>query len=222
MGMDPILREGFYAIILLSWVIFVSIPLTRWLYSLMRGRGLSHGVAIYFNRKVIHILAGGLIALLVPRLFSTPLMPLSMSLILAALLYIPHRTGRLLTWFQTPENLFEVHFCIAWGLAITLGWLLTEGDFRLGVIPVLYMSFGDAVTGVVRNLIFRRRTKSWWGNLAMAAVCLPIGCTVGLWGVVSAIVAAFIEHFEFGPIDDNLTIPSTSFLILYLTYPRWS
>ena len=222
MWMNPILGEVFYALILLTWVIFVSFPLTRWLYSLMRGRGLSHGVAIYFNRKVIHILAGGLIALLVPHLFSTPLLPLSMSLILAALLYIPHWRGELLTWFQTPENLFEVHFCIAWGLAITAGWLLTGGDFRLGIIPVLYMSFGDAVTGVVRNLLFRRRTKSWWGNIAMAAVCLPIGYMLGLWGVVSALVASFIEHFEFGPIDDNLTIPLSSFLILYLTYPRWS
>jgi dolichol kinase len=91
----------------------------------------------------------------------------------------------------------------------------------LGVIPVLYMSFGDAVTGVVRNLLFGRRTKSWWGNLAMAAVCLPIGAPLGPWGVFSALFASLIEHFEFGPIDDNLTIPLSSFIILYLSYPRW-
>ena len=214
--------EVLYALPLLAWVLMVSIPLTRWLYGVMRRRGLAHRVSVYFNRKIIHVLAGGLVALLVPRLFSTPIIPLGIGLVLAALLYIPHWRGSLLYWFQTEDNFFEVHFCLAWGLAMAAGWLLTGGDFRLGVIPVLYMSFGDAATGFVRNLLYRRRTKCWWGNLAMLSVCLPIGLKIGLWGVVSALMASFIEHFEFGSIDDNITIPLSSFLILYLTYPHWA
>lgn len=219
--MDELGRDLILTIPLLAWVLLVSGPLTKRLYRIMVGKGVPSNAAIYFNRKIIHILSGGLVALLIPMLFSSPMMPLLVAMLLAIMLYIPHKTGRLLYWFQTEDNMFEVHFCVAWGLAITLGWALTNGDFRLGMIPVLYMSFGDSATGIVRNLLFRRRTKSWWGNLAMAAVCIPIGASIGPWGVLSAMVASLLEHFELDSIDDNITIPASSFTILYFTYPSW-
>lgn len=220
--MNTLYREALIASSLLAWVFVVIGPVTKRLYNHMVDRGLSQIVAIYLNRKIMHILTGGLIALLIPVLFSTPVIPIGMAVLLAVILYIPHKTGRILYWFQTNDNMFEVHFCVAWGLAMLLGWLLTGGDLRLGIVPILYMSFGDAVTGIVRNILFGERTKSWWGNLAMAAVCTPIGASLGPWGLLSALVASIIEHFEFGFIDDNITVPLSSFLILYLSYPNWS
>ncbi|MGC8975066.1 MAG: dolichol kinase, partial [Thermoprotei archaeon] len=88
------------------------------------------------------------------------------------------------------------------------------------LIPVLFMSFGDAATGVVRNLIYRKRTKSWWGNLAMFLVCLPIAYYfVGPWGIPVAALSSYIEHYEFNPIDDNILISTTAFLtLLILSY----
>jgi dolichol kinase len=78
------------------------------------------------------------------------------------------------------------------------------------------MSIGDAITGIVRNILYKRRTKSWWGNLAMALFSMIAGAIVGFAGVLAGAAASLIEHFEFKPIDDNVLIPVTSFAILIL------
>lgn len=203
---------------LLLWVLFVTFPLTRWTYRLMRARGVEHMRAVYFNRKIIHVLAGGVAAVFVPY-FSSWLWPTAAALGLAAMLYLPHRTGRLWTWFQTEDNAYEVSFAIMWGLVVALSWGLL-GDWRLGVVPALFMAVGDSATGVVRNAVFKRRTKHWLGNLAMAAVSAPIGWLyLGLPGVAAALAASAVERLEFPPIDDNVLVPLTSFLLL-LALPR--
>jgi len=38
----------------------------------MRKRGLPENVIVYYNRKIIHILAGGLVAVIIPHTFTTP------------------------------------------------------------------------------------------------------------------------------------------------------
>lgn len=210
------IEEIVAASILLAWVIFVVMVLTRSLYSFMRKSGLEPNVAIYYNRKVIHILTGGLCAALIPLIFKSFILPLIMSLFLAAFLLSRHRRGRLMYWFQTNDNAYEVSFCIMWGLIIALGWILADGDFRIGVLPVIFMSVGDAITGIVRNTIYKKRTKSWWGNLAMALFSMSTGAIVGLAGIIAGAAASLIEHFEFKPIDDNVLVPAASFLILLL------
>jgi dolichol kinase len=182
----------------------------------MKNRGITNNVAIYYNRKIIHIFAGGLCALVVPFLFTTPIYPFIMAILLTLLTYIPHKLNRLMYWFQTEKNMYEVTFTMMWGIILTLGWILYEGDFRLGVIPILFMSVGDALTGIVRNYLYGKRTKSWWGNLAMAAVSIPIGALLGIAGILAGGLASIIEHFEVYPLDDNITVPLTSFTILVL------
>lgn len=207
------------AIVLFIWIMILAGFLTRLFYEALTKRGVEAHVAVYYNRKIIHMLAGGLVALLVPFYFKTPLVPFMLAMALAALNYIPHKTGRLFYWYQTPENMYEVHFCIMWGICLAAGWLLT-GNPWFGVLPIIFMSFGDAITGIVRNAMFRKRTKSWWGNLAMAVVTIPVGALV--FGVVGAGIAAlcsFIEHYEFGVIDDNVTVPLAALVILLLVNP---
>jgi phytol kinase len=114
--------------------------------------------------------------------------------LLAIFIYIPHRIGKIMYWFQTQENMYEVSFCIMWGVIISLGWWLSQGNFWFGILPVLFMSVGDAVTGVVRNYIYKKRTKSWWGNLAMAAFSITVGTTLGQAGMIAGAVASFIER----------------------------
>ena len=41
--------------LLFSWVIFVAVVLTRKLYGWTRKRDVEHFVAVYYNRKVIHM-----------------------------------------------------------------------------------------------------------------------------------------------------------------------
>ena len=204
-------------VILFAWIIFIVRFLTKKVYNAMMKRNFARNVAIYYNRKIIHILAGGLVAFLVPLIFKTPILPFGMALLLAVLTYIPHRTGNLMYWFQVEENMYEVSFCVMWGLIIALGWLVSEGNFWFGVLPVLFMSVGDAVTGIVRNMLYKRRTKSWWGNLTMALFSIPAGVILGFAGVIAGALASFVEHFEFNPIDDNVTVPALSFVILLLT-----
>jgi len=217
-------EEAVATALLFTWVIFVAAALTRKLYSWMAGHDVQHNVAVYYNRKVIHILTGGFVAFLVPNVFSTPIFPFAMAFLLAVFLYIPHKRGKLMYWFQTAENAYEVSFCVMWGVVITLGWIISGGNFWFGVLPVLFMSVGDAITGIVRNILYKKRTKSWWGNLAMASFSIPVGLAVlGLAGAVAGATASIIEHFESNPIDDNITVPLSSFIILVLAkfYAPW-
>lgn len=218
-GFDEILC----AILLFLWVIAVVRVISKKAYDFMISKGFRHNVAVYYNRKIIHIAAGGLVALLVPYVFKTPMLPLMFASLLAIFTYIPHRRNKLMFWFQTPDNIYEVHFCIMWGLIIMLGWVISEGNFWFGVLPVLFMALGDAITGLVRNTIYKKRTKSWWGNLAMASLSIPLGAVLGIAGMVAGAIASIVEHFEIGPIDDNILVPLTSFTILTLTliYAPW-
>ena len=207
-------EESAVTVLLFSWVIFVATILTRSLYKWMKRRGVEHNVAVYYNRKIIHMLAGGVVAAVVPFVFKTSFFPFVMAMLLAVFIYTPHKIGKIMYWFQTEENKYEVSFCIMWGVVITLGWLLSGGDFLFGTLPVLFMSVGDAVTGIVRNLLYEKRTKSWWGNLVMVSFSVAAGTLLGLAGVIAGAAASLVEHYEFPPIDDNVTVPLVSFLIL--------
>ncbi|HIC99129.1 MAG TPA: dolichol kinase [Pyrodictiaceae archaeon] len=208
-----LLVEAGWAIALLAYVIAVVVG-TKALYDIMRRHGLPHNVAVYYNRKAIHVLAGGVVALLVPLLFSEPWIPFVLAFVLALLTYIPHRVGRLMYWFQTEDNMYEVNFCIMWGFSLLILWLLT-GDPRVAVFPALLISFGDAVTGIVRNMLFGRRTKHWAGNIAMAALVVPLGFLwLGVWGALAGLIASIVERYEFPPVDDNTLIPLASLAIL--------
>ena len=207
------LLEILYASALLLWILFLVTFLTKKIYHHYVSKGIKKRVVIYYNRKIIHIFAGGLVAFLTPFIFTDVYIPFAMSIILAMVSYLPYKIGRINYWYQVPENKFDVHFCIMWGLSILLGKIIFN-NWWVGVVPVLYMSVGDAVTGIVRNYMFGKRTKSWWGNLAMLAVCVPIGLTLGLKGVLAAVVASILEHYEYKWIDDNIIVPLSSFLLV--------
>jgi phytol kinase len=212
-----LLYEAIWDTILFIWVMIVVYPITKNLYRYMRNKGLPHVKAVYYNRKIIHILAGGLVALTVPYLFQTPLLPGILAAVLAIATYLPHRSGRLMYWFQVEDNMYEVNFCIMWGIVISLAWLIFH-NWWYGVIPVAFMAFGDGVTGIVRNMLYNRRTKAWIGNIAMAILTIPIGyITLGYIGGLAGLIASITEHFEIKPIiDDNITVPLISFLTLLI------
>jgi len=200
---------------LFVWVIFVVKYFSRWVYDLAVKKGYPPESATYFGRKTIHIFASGLIALSLPFLFKEPFLPFLSALILAIYTYLPHRKKQLYEWFQAKDNIREVNFCLMWGLVILAGWFI-DRTFWLGVIPALFMSFGDGVTGIVRNLKYKRRTKAWEGSLAMLIVCVLIGLKMGWPGVIAAISATIFEKLEF--LDDNISIPAVSFIILTIFF----
>ena len=200
----------------LTVYVLVIVYMGKVLYSSIRKRGEPHNVAVYYVRKYIHMAAGGVVALLVPALFSSPLLPTIMSFMLGGFLYFVRKYRSPMRWFQTEDNMYEVNFTIGWGASLAVLWILT-GDPWLSVLPALFISFGDAITGIVRNAVFKRRTKHYLGNIAMGAVVLPIGYIyAGPVGLASATVATIAERFESNPIDDNILIAVSSALTIIL------
>jgi dolichol kinase len=213
---EVLIKESIYTAILFIWVLIVVIPLTKFTYNVMVKKGTTHIKAVYYNRKIIHILAGGVVSIMIPLLgYTTPLTIIPMLVLLFLATYIPHKTGKLLYWFQDPDNINEVNFVIMWGAVMITSWVVFK-DWVYGVVPVAFMSFGDGITGIVRNALYNKRNKSWFGNLAMAIVTVPVGQIIlGLPGAFAGLVASIVEHFEIhSKIDDNITVPLVSFLVI--------
>ena len=218
--------EILWAVAMAAWTLMVIYG-TRWTYNRWTSQGMEEMVAVYYNRKIVHMLAAGVVLLVVPFVFTNPIFPLIGGICLGGFTAFMHRSEHRMYWMQNPENMNDSSFAIMLGLSVYLLWVLFD-DPWLAVLPSLFMAFGDGVTGVVRNKMFSKRTKSGWGNVAMAIVCLPMGWFIGaasitsipLWGLMSGALASFVERYEFGPIDDNILIAvaSTLLLIVGATY----
>jgi hypothetical protein len=219
---QQILIQIFYLFVLAAYAFFV-IFLTKRLYHYMLEKNFKENVALYYNRKIIHIFAGGVVVLTVPFLFNNPWFPLFSGLILAIFMYILHKTGNIFYWFQTKDNLNDVSFCLMWGFAIFILWYIFN-DPWIAIIPPAFIAFGDGITGIIRNMAFKERRKHIIGNIYMMGVCIPIGYyfahagnpSIPLWGIIAAIVASLFERYEFGMIDDNVLITGSATIILYI------
>ncbi len=203
------------AIIMTLWVIFVVYFTSKWVYNISISHGYPPNSAAYFGRKVIHLLAGGVVAIFLPFLFHEPVLPLTMAILLSLMLYLPHRSGKLMYWFQDPNNEYEVHFTIMWGLLAFFTWFI-DSTFWLAVIPILFMAWGDGVTGIVRNFIYKKRVKGWEGSVAMLIVSVPIGMRFGWAGIIAAVLATIAE--KQGYIDDNIAVPIVAIAVLLIAY----
>ena len=205
------------AVIYVVAIVFV----TRSAYGFMKKRGFDESVALYYNRKIVHIATGGVIALLVPLLFDSWIYPFATGLALTLITILPRLRGQSMNFMQTKENWNDSKFALMWSLSIAILWILFNDPF-LAIIPALFMAFGDAVTGLVRNALYKKRSKKPIGNVFMLIVCALIGYyfasmavkPIPLWGVLAAVAASIVERFEFGPIDDNILISVTAMFIL--------
>ena len=203
--------------------VMVILFATKIPYDMMISRGVEDIRAVYYNRKIVHMMAGGVGSLCVPVLFVDYWYPLVCGILLTIFTYAAHASGTRMFWFQTDQNQNDVKFTLMWWTSITMIWVLV-GDPWLAIVPSLFMAFGDGVTGVVRNAVIKKRSKSPIGNVFMFIVSAPLGYIVAgmgdpsipVWGLISAAIATFVERYEFGPIDDNIliTVFATAVLIL--------
>jgi len=89
------------------------------------------------------------------------------------------------------------------------------GNLWIGLMPLLFMSFGDSATGLVRAVTQKRHVKSWEGSLAMFLICSIIGfLSLGVYGVIVGSMATLVEKIP--KIDDNITVPMITALLVYL------
>ena len=217
MGSDMV-----WFIVLGAWaglVVFAIKPF----YDYLRSQGSEHMVAVYYNRKVAHMLAGGVPVIAAPLVFNDPIWVLLGGILGSIGLATTHLLDRRLWWMQTEQNMNDATFALMLGISVYVIWEYSNEPW-LAVLPSLFMAFGDGVTGIIRNKMFKRRTKSAWGNVGMAALCLPLGYFVGslaepgipVWGLLSGLVASIVERYEFGPIDDNVLIVVFSSIVLFI------
>jgi len=213
-----ILSDFYITIPLFIWVFFVIKYLSRWIYNFAVKKGYPPDSATYFGRKIVHLFGAGFVTLSIPFLFREPFLPFLSALILAIYTWFFHKRERVFQWFQIKNDFKVVDFSIMWGLSILIGWFFDK-TFWLGVIPALFMSFGDGVSGIVRNLKYKKRSKAWEGSLAMLVCCVIIGgLKIGLIGIIAAILATVVEKAvpaDSDILDDNILIPLVSFLILF-------
>ena len=179
-----------------------------------------HGVPNYISRKIGHG-AGGL-AFLVSFNLSSAWWAIIVSGGFSLVLLIAHLlrpdiirgvggSGR------SKDVLAEVWFPLVAVPVFAISWLWLKQP-GAAVASLLFMAWGDGVTGLVRSQVYHQPVKGLWGSLAMLIVCLSIAWIFifPFWmGLVASFVAVLTE-WAFGEQgivkwgDDNWAIPLVS------------
>ncbi len=183
-----------------------------------------HKVPQYLSRKIGHG-AGGL-AYLASFVLSSPLWPLIISaglgsLLLIAHLYKPNTFRGVGGSGRQKQILSEVWFAWVAVPVYLVGWMWLNRP-EVAVASLLFMAWGDGITGLVRWRVYHKPAKGIWGSLAMFCTCVVISWVFikPVWiGIVASVVATFAERVfgDYGYIkwgDDNWAIPLVSTIVL--------
>jgi len=177
----------------------------------------------YISRKIGHS-AGGLAFLLAALLFSSALWPLILTFSFAIMLWLarivrPHTFRGVGGSGRNPGVMAEVWFAFIGVPVFAVGWLWLDQPF-LAVSCLLFMAWGDCVTGLVRADLYGKPVKGLWGSLAMLVICLIISWAFikPFWVGIAGSLIATITEWAFGDVgiikwaDDNWAVPSISLI----------
>ena len=211
------LAEAPFAL-LLAGTVLVGLYVSNILYDLK--------VPHYISRKIGHA-AGGLGFLLCALLFSSGWWPLIIAtgfvLMLWGARFIKPDAFRGVGGTGRPtEAMSEVWFPLASLPIIGLGWIWLDKPL-VTISCLLFMAWGDCVTGIVRSQIYGKAVKGLWGSAAMFLSCLIIAWAFisPFWvGAIAALVATITEWAcgDVGVIkwaDDNWAIPVVSAVVIF-------
>ena len=197
--------DVFYAVLLVMYNIFIIFFVAR---------KFSERFGTYVARKVIHIFSAGVSVLLAALLFTDWTLPLLLGSLMVAFTVYGH-LRKPCGWFQINGNYADVYFTAA-STALLVGFW--NYNVWIGVLSALFLAWGDGLTGIVRSVVYKKRNKGVWGNIAMFVVCMVLGVLmngrVGYAAFVGGAFASIIEKFE--AIDDNISIPFGSALLMAL------
>ena len=178
----------------------------------------------YISRKIGH-LAGCIAFMFLPFLFSSWVWPLVLTigftiLLLYAKLFRPS-TFRGVGGSGRTDAFAEIHFPAAGMILVGILWGVFNHPW-LAVVPLAFMGGGDAITGIIRARVYGREVKGNWGSFGMIISCLLLAYFIQpYWiGALGAVVATLAERYTKTSkfIDDNLTIPLVSALVMSLLY----
>lgn len=188
-----------------------------------------HGIVHWISRKIGHF-TGGLGFLLMPFLFPhnwiiAVVLTASFALMLtAARIFKPH-TFRGVGGDARPGVFAELYFPVIAIPVLILGWGIWHRPLE-AITCLLFMAWGDCVTGVVRAQMYDKPTKGLLGSLVMFLVCFVLAWAFmePLWLGALAAAGATIVEWASGDAssvkwlrwaDDNFSIPLTAFLIYF-------
>jgi phytol kinase len=206
------IAESPYAV-LIAGSVLVGLWLSNTLYDLK--------VPHYISRKIGHS-AGGLGFLIMVFVFSSAVWPIILSFGFGLLLWLA-RVRRPQTFRgvggsgRDPGVMAEVWFAWIAVPVLAIGWLWLDQP-RIAVASLLFMAWGDCVTGLIRSDVYHKAVKGLWGSLGMLLVCLAISWALvtPFWIGAAASVVAAITEWAFGDVgrikwaDDNWAIPIIS------------
>ena len=207
--------------LLISGAVITGLYLANYFYD--------EGIPQYISRKVGHGV-GGMGFLLCVFLFSSAWWPIIIAvgfvLLLGGARLVKPQAFRGVGGTGRQHALAEVYFPIAGVISLSVGWAWL-GNPWLAVVPILFMAWGDMLTGLVRSRVYGKEVKGNWGSMAMIVVCLVVAYFFKpYWiGVVGAVVATLAERFtplSKGVWDDNWTIVLTSLVVMALLHTYFS
>jgi phytol kinase len=211
------LREVPYAV-LIAGAIAVGLFISNILFD--------HKVPHYISRKIGHA-AGGLGFLLAVFLFSSGwwafiLCAGFVAILWAARIFRPNTFRGVGGTGRPTSAMAEVWFPLSALPLIAIGWIWLKHPVET-IVCLLFMAWGDCVTGLIRSQLYHRAVKGLWGSLAMFATCVIIAWAFihPFWiGLIAAVIATITEYVcgDVGivkKLDDNLAIPLTSFAVLF-------
>ena len=203
---------GLPLVILAAGVVVVGL----WISNIVYDRGVPN----YISRKIGHG-AGGF-AFLASFFLSAPGWPLIVAsgfgiLLLILRLVKPGMLRGVGGTGRSSKVLAEVWFPWVGVPVYAVSWLWLNQP-AAAVTSLLFMAWGDGITGLVRSQVYHKAVKGLWGSLAMLCVCLAIAGVFirPFWiGVAASIVAVITERTfgEYGILkwgDDNWAIPLAS------------
>jgi phytol kinase len=198
-----------YAVIVIGAVL-VGLWVSNTLYDLK--------VPHYISRKIGHS-AGGLGFLTMVFAFSSAIWPMILAFSFGLILWLARlwRPGTFRGVGGSGRNAnVKAEVWFAWTAVpiFAVGWLWLNQPF-ITVSCLLFMAWGDCVTGLIRSEVYHKPIKGLWGSVAMLIVCLVISWAFikPFWiGAAGSAVATIIE-WSFGDVglikwaDDNWAIP---------------
>jgi dolichol kinase len=181
----------------------------------------------HISRKIGHA-AGGLAFLASVLLFSSAFWPMVLAVLFALLLLGARiaRSGTFRGVGRAGANrgvYSEVWFAAVAVPVFGVAWLWLDRPY-IALAVLLFMAWGDCLTGITRSQVYHREVKGVWGSAAMLAVCLAISWAFiqPFWIGAAASAVAVGAEWSFGECgvvkwaDDNWAVPLFSLGVILL------
>lgn len=163
-----------------------------------------------YSRKVAHAIIGGVV-LAYGFLFDSPVLMIVLATGTTALFFFTNKR-EVFKGIQRNWRSSEIYFAAVL-IPCYASWYII--DPWIGTAAVLFMAWGDGITGLVRYPLYHtQHEKGWAGSIAMLASCAAIGLLVDPYWIagIAAIAATFAERQKF--VDDNLVVSPIALIVM--------